>query len=75
MRHYYINHYGELEDRHCNDAYYAVGHNDQSILIQLGDCGEQVRIGLNQQQTNHLISLLEEHALKLAAEGTKQESD
>lgn len=54
MLHHYLKSYSET-----SGAHYSVGSSDKFILIQLqDDTGEQVRVRLDEEEAEHLISLL-----------------
>jgi tRNA pseudouridine-54 N-methylase len=64
VRHWYIN-----ENAAINCSHYAVGHNEQSVLLQLGDNkGEQVRLALTAAQADHIVTLLLQHRQQLLDE-------
>ena len=55
MRHFTI-----AEDTSKDCSHYAVGHDANTVLVQLSDSqGEQVRVQLSIQYAKHLIELLE----------------
>jgi hypothetical protein len=41
--------------------HYAVGHNDNFILVQVQERGEQARVPLTLNEAQHLVALLNLH--------------